>query len=272
MPTHPPALDPSSAYAPLAAHRCFLFGCFLRRTACRTTRSRSNGFMAIAATTPETMHDTHTPGHWCSQPPSWVSCSTRCVFNAIILGCTRMALTNSFPRMSDAGRAPTVVLSRARLSSDCYLGGHVFGTWPCVRPSLARCSSLQSVLVRDHVTRSRGQLNTLVATGDGGPRPSVILWEAPTMAVVSRIRTLHEHGISHVALSPDGRMVACIGADVDHAVAVYRFDPVDTGPQQFTPVLIFSSRVNRVSPLHALLVRISCCASTHHTHLAAQSA
>ena len=62
---------------------------------------------------------------------------------------------------------------------------------------------------------------TLVATGEMGPRPKVIVWDAVTMQALHTIQGFHRRGVIQVDFSPDGTQLVTVGADAHHSVALY---------------------------------------------------
>lgn len=63
----------------------------------------------------------------------------------------------------------------------------------------------------------------LVATGDVSPIPRVIVWHSATHEIVFSDRKFHRNGMIHVAFSHDGKLLATIGNDSQHSLAVFRW-------------------------------------------------
>jgi len=61
----------------------------------------------------------------------------------------------------------------------------------------------------------------LVASANQGRRPTVIIWDALTMTVLQVLRGFHRRSIIKVAWSHDSRLVASVGADDDHTLAIH---------------------------------------------------
>jgi len=82
---------------------------------------------------------------------------------------------------------------------------------------------------------------TLVATGEMGPRPKIIVWDATTMKTLYTLQGFHTRGAIHLDFSPDGTQLVTVGADKHHSVALYSL-------RGATPTLIHSARshTNRV--------------------------
>ena len=63
----------------------------------------------------------------------------------------------------------------------------------------------------------------LVATGQRGAVPLVLIWEADTLQVRMVLQGFHRRGVSHVNFSKNGKFLLTIGADEDHSIAVYEW-------------------------------------------------
>ncbi|PRP88610.1 echinoderm microtubule-associated protein-like 6 [Planoprotostelium fungivorum] len=61
----------------------------------------------------------------------------------------------------------------------------------------------------------------LVATGQIGKEPSIIIWDAITMETVSICRGLHQRGICSLGFSNDGKYLVSVGLDDDHTIALW---------------------------------------------------
>ncbi len=59
-----------------------------------------------------------------------------------------------------------------------------------------------------------------VATGEIGPKPKMVLWDANT-GVTIRVIMFHSKGVTHVAFSETGAMLISIGLDQDRSIAVH---------------------------------------------------
>lgn len=97
-----------------------------------------------------------------------------------------------------------------------------------------------------------------MATGEAGSLPRVLVWDSKTNAIhftdrlcicvnimhmdvsddVFVFRGFHRRGVVHVAFSKDGQMLASVGIDVHHSVAVHRWAENE---------LLFTGHVDKVS-------------------------
>eukprot|EP00946_MAST-07B_sp_MAST-7B-sp1_P000354 g354.t1 len=64
---------------------------------------------------------------------------------------------------------------------------------------------------------------TLVATGEIGHVPKIIIWEASRMRVLATIEGAHERGVVQLAFSPDGKTLASIGLDNENSLALHNW-------------------------------------------------
>ena len=64
---------------------------------------------------------------------------------------------------------------------------------------------------------------TYVATGQVGVRPSIVVWDAETGETVQILYGFHRRAVCQLDFSPDGEMLASVGQDDDHSIAVYRW-------------------------------------------------
>ena len=60
----------------------------------------------------------------------------------------------------------------------------------------------------------------LVATGEIGKKPKIVLWDASTGTTVKVIKH-HTRGVSHVSFSHDGKLLISIGMDNERVVAIH---------------------------------------------------
>lgn len=63
-----------------------------------------------------------------------------------------------------------------------------------------------------------------VATGEQGKNPKIIIWDANSGSSLSSIKGFHKRGVSQLAFNRSGALIASVGLDNDHSVAVYRLD------------------------------------------------
>jgi microtubule-associated protein-like 6 len=75
----------------------------------------------------------------------------------------------------------------------------------------------------------------LVASGEAGPEPRVLVWHTVTREVVFQDRGFHKNGIAALAFSCDGTFLAAAGNDVRHRVSVHKWESKE---------LLFSSDVD----------------------------
>ncbi|RHY00831.1 hypothetical protein DYB30_001110 [Aphanomyces astaci] len=61
----------------------------------------------------------------------------------------------------------------------------------------------------------------LVASGERGRTPKVILWDANSGSSLCVLSGFHKRGVSHVAFNTKGDLLATHGMDDDHSIAIY---------------------------------------------------
>ena len=61
----------------------------------------------------------------------------------------------------------------------------------------------------------------ILATGDIGDRPRIILWDSRTLTKIRATQGLHRNAIRALDFSPDGSMLLSMGQDVAHTIAVW---------------------------------------------------
>ena len=64
----------------------------------------------------------------------------------------------------------------------------------------------------------------LVATGEVGPAPKILIWDAVTMQLKTAVKHKLTKGIQSLAFSPSGKTIAAVAIDVDHSVAAISAD------------------------------------------------
>ena len=62
---------------------------------------------------------------------------------------------------------------------------------------------------------------TLIATGEAGAKPSIYVWESETMERLAKLKGFHRRGVTNLEFSRNGEMLATVGADSSHSLAVY---------------------------------------------------
>lgn len=63
----------------------------------------------------------------------------------------------------------------------------------------------------------------LVATGESGPDPTVLVWDSVTREVVFKYRGYHKNGIAALSFSEDGKILAVVGNESIHRLSVHRW-------------------------------------------------
>jgi microtubule-associated protein-like 6 len=82
----------------------------------------------------------------------------------------------------------------------------------------------------------------IVATGELGRRPKIILWDAATMKTIAVIKGFHQRAVLLLAFSANGKELLSVGGDDDHSVAVYDW---------FQKKQLFSCKVDKRKVLDA---------------------
>jgi WD40 repeat protein len=68
--------------------------------------------------------------------------------------------------------------------------------------------------------KKRGSYS-IVATGEVGRTPKIIVWESGRMNVVNTLRGAHQRGVVQLSFSPDGDTLASIGLDDQNSLALH---------------------------------------------------
>ena len=63
--------------------------------------------------------------------------------------------------------------------------------------------------------------STIVASGEVGIRPSVLVWDCESRQLLSCLQGFHRNGIAQLDFSPDRSKLATLGMDPYHSIAVY---------------------------------------------------
>lgn len=64
----------------------------------------------------------------------------------------------------------------------------------------------------------------LVATGEAGEQPAVVVWDSETLQAVATLKGFHEQAVVQLAFSADGSRLAGVGGDPSHALSVYNWE------------------------------------------------
>jgi len=80
-----------------------------------------------------------------------------------------------------------------------------------------------SVATKD-IKKKKGSFS-YVATGEMGRFPKIIIWESTTMKIVQTLSSPdgHQRGVSRLAFSPSGTVLASIGLDKQHTMILYNW-------------------------------------------------
>jgi WD40 repeat protein len=68
---------------------------------------------------------------------------------------------------------------------------------------------------------------TIVATGEIGSAPRIIIWKAEDMKIVTTLRATHQRGVTQLAFSPDGATLASVGLDNSNCLALHNWKTGD---------------------------------------------
>ena len=63
-----------------------------------------------------------------------------------------------------------------------------------------------------------------VATGEQGKRPAIVLWDANSGSTLQVIKGFHRRGVCALSFSGSGALLASVGLDDDHSIAVHRVE------------------------------------------------
>jgi len=61
----------------------------------------------------------------------------------------------------------------------------------------------------------------IVATGEIGKRPKILIWDSNSASTLHSISGFHRRGVCQLEFSADGSILASIGLDDDHSLAIY---------------------------------------------------
>ena len=64
----------------------------------------------------------------------------------------------------------------------------------------------------------------IVATGEVGEKPSVLLWNTRTLKQIQAMSTVIRGAVSLLSFSPDGKRLACVADDTFHCLIVYDWE------------------------------------------------
>ena len=68
-------------------------------------------------------------------------------------------------------------------------------------------------IAMSHVHAKKRGAYSIVATGEVGRSPKIIVWESHSMCVINTMKGAHQRGVTQLAFSPDGQTLASIGLD-----------------------------------------------------------
>ena len=64
----------------------------------------------------------------------------------------------------------------------------------------------------------------LIATGQLGKSPRIVVWNVETMESVQTLRGFHKRGVPYLSFFRDGGRLVSVGQDEDHSIAVYDWE------------------------------------------------
>jgi WD40 repeat protein len=62
-----------------------------------------------------------------------------------------------------------------------------------------------------------------IASGDAGPRPSILVWNAKTLDIEARIRGLHRHSVAALCFNSNGTLLASVAGDQDSSLYLHEW-------------------------------------------------
>ncbi|CAM9397119.1 unnamed protein product [Chrysoparadoxa australica] len=137
------------------------------------------------------------------------------------------------------GYSGSVCKNNVRYSSDgciLYHAGRV-----CIRyDGNANSQRYNMDHTDDIVSFTIHPMGHLAATGEVGPSPKIVIWDALTMQTIKVIRGVHRTAVTQLAFSPDGSRLASVGQDSRNSLAVYEWETgrlIYTGPSTENKVL-----------------------------------
>lgn len=71
------------------------------------------------------------------------------------------------------------------------------------------------------VDQEGNKVNTIIASGERGLRPSIHVWEANSLQLIATLQGFHRGGIQRLEFSPDKEKLATLGMDPYHSIAIY---------------------------------------------------
>eukprot|EP00163_Fabomonas_tropica_P029151 TRINITY_DN615_c0_g1_i1.p1 TRINITY_DN615_c0_g1~~TRINITY_DN615_c0_g1_i1.p1 ORF type:complete len:1806 (-),score=610.31 TRINITY_DN615_c0_g1_i1:143-5560(-) len=63
----------------------------------------------------------------------------------------------------------------------------------------------------------------IIATGQVGRDPEICIWDSKTLKVLSKLKGKHARGVTALAFSPSGKMLASVGADDQNTVVLWKW-------------------------------------------------
>jgi WD40 repeat protein len=65
--------------------------------------------------------------------------------------------------------------------------------------------------------------NSIVATGEIGKTPKIIIWDPETMEIINIIKGAHTRGVVQLGFSPNGNILASIGLDNQNSLILHHW-------------------------------------------------
>ena len=97
----------------------------------------------------------------------------------------------------------------------------------CVSPDISREQRYMSAHNDDILSIAMYDMpkkeTSIVATGEIGVAPRIILWYADSMETITTLRATHQRGVCQLAFSPDGATLASVGLDNFNCLALHNW-------------------------------------------------
>eukprot|EP00953_Heterococcus_sp_UTEX-ZZ885_P023967 13140-Heterococcus_DN1.PRE.1 len=91
---------------------------------------------------------------------------------------------------------------------------------------------------------------SLLAVGERGDTPSIIIWNLTSGAVIAELKYGHSHGVACVAFSPKDDIIVSAGFKLDARIQVWKVD-VSAATSQAGSTEASSATVHRLNGMHA---------------------